>query len=73
MLLLDQPAKNTPIGAIPKIAIIYKIDNSGFVAVVPRWLYVDSNRFSGEVLSEPAVSDVEIIIDTRLIVEFYSR
>ena len=48
-------------------------DNSGFEAVVPTWLNVDSNRFSGEVLSEPTVSDVELIIDTRLIVEFYSR
>ena len=48
-------------------------DNSGFESVVPTWLNVDSNRFSGEVLSEPAVSDVELIIDTRLIVEFYSR
>ena len=48
-------------------------DNSGFESVVPTWLNVDSNRFSGEVLSEPTLSDVELIIDTRLIVEFYSR
>ena len=48
-------------------------DNSGFESLVPTWLNVDSNRFSGEVLSEPTLSDVELIIDTRLIVEFYSR
>ena len=48
-------------------------DNSGFESIVPTWLNVDSNRFSGEVLSEPTLSDVELIIDTRLIVEFYSR
>ena len=48
-------------------------DNSGFESVVPTWLNVDSNRFSGEVLSAPTLSDVELIIDTRLIVEFYSR
>ena len=35
LLLLDQPAKKTPIGAIPNIAIMYNIDNSGFVAYIP--------------------------------------
>ena len=48
-------------------------DNAGFESVVPTWLNVDSSRLSGEVLSEPTLSDVELIIDTRLIVEFYSR
>ena len=35
LLLDDQPAKKTPIGAIPKMAIAYKIDKSGFVAYIP--------------------------------------
>jgi small subunit ribosomal protein S4 len=54
---------------------IYKnaSEGSGFGSVVPTWLNVDSNKSSGEVMSEPKLSDVEIIIDTRLIVEFYSR
>ena len=40
---------------------------------VPRWLDLDTNNMTGNVSSVPTEEDLESAIDTRLIVEFYSR
>lgn len=39
----------------------------------PKWLKVDLKSLSGEVVSLPDKDDVEQIIDSQLIVEFYSK
>jgi ribosomal protein S4 len=45
----------------------------GANSVIPSWLNVDSDKAVGEVVTLPKSSDVELSIDTRQIVEFYSR
>ncbi len=40
---------------------------------VPHWLDLDTNNMTGNVSSVPTDEDLESAIDTRLIVEFYSR
>lgn len=40
---------------------------------VPSWLDLDTNNMTGKVSSVPSEEDLESAIDTRLIVEFYSR
>lgn len=40
---------------------------------VPQWLELDKNSVSGKVAATPALSDIDTSIDTRPIVEFYSR
>ncbi len=40
---------------------------------VPQWLSLDPNTMTGTVSSLPTEVDLESAIDTRLIVEFYSR
>ena len=40
---------------------------------VPSWLDLDTNNMTGNVSSVPTEEDLESAIDTRLIVEFYSR
>ena len=40
---------------------------------VPRWLNLDMEKLTGQVASEPDVSEFDMGIDSRLIVEFYSR
>ena len=40
---------------------------------VPSWLTLDANEVQGTVVSLPEENDFEADIDTRLIVEFYSR
>ena len=40
---------------------------------VPQWLTLDTTDMKGEVSSLPAAGDLESSIDTRLIVEYYSR
>tara|TARA_B100000700_G_C15057882_1_gene863912 strand:+ start:5505 stop:6083 length:579 start_codon:yes stop_codon:yes gene_type:complete len=45
----------------------------GSNSVVPSWLNVDSDKAVGEIVSLPRTSDVELAIDTRQIVEYYSR
>ena len=40
---------------------------------VPQWLSLDSENLTGQVVSLPSASDIELGIDSRLIVEFYSR
>ena len=40
---------------------------------VPSWLDLDTNNMTGNVSSVPTEDDLESAIDTRLIVEFYSR
>ena len=40
---------------------------------VPSWLDLDTNNMTGNVSSVPSEEDLESAIDTRLIVEFYSR
>jgi len=45
----------------------------GANSVIPSWLNVDSEKAVGEVVTLPKTSDVELSIDTRQIVEYYSR
>jgi small subunit ribosomal protein S4 len=54
---------------------LFEIVSNGMGAnsVIPSWLNVDSDKAVGEVVSLPKTSDVELSIDTRQIVEFYSR
>jgi small subunit ribosomal protein S4 len=54
---------------------LFEIVSNGMGAnsVIPSWLNVDSDKAVGEVVSLPRPSDVELTIDTRQIVEFYSR
>ena len=40
---------------------------------VPQWLTLDTTGMTGEVSGLPAEGDLESSIDTRLIVEYYSR
>ena len=40
---------------------------------VPQWLTLDINAMTGTVLSHPTEDDLQLGIDTRLIVEYYSR
>lgn len=40
---------------------------------VPAWLLLDTAEMSGQVISMPADEDLQQTIDSRLIVEFYSR
>ena len=40
---------------------------------VPAWLTLDSGDMVGTVVSLPADQDLQAIVDSRLIVEFYSR
>ena len=40
---------------------------------VPAWLSLDSGEMVGTVVSLPADEDLQAIVDSRLIVEFYSR
>jgi small subunit ribosomal protein S4 len=40
---------------------------------VPAWLELDKTDMSGRVLALPGVEDLQKNIDSRLIVEFYSR
>jgi len=40
---------------------------------VPAWLMLDTTEMSGQVVSMPADEDLKQTIDSRLIVEFYSR
>jgi small subunit ribosomal protein S4 len=54
---------------------LFEIVSSGMGAnsVIPSWLNVDSDKAVGEVVTLPKNSDVELSIDTRQIVEYYSR
>jgi small subunit ribosomal protein S4 len=54
---------------------LFEIVSNGMGAnsVIPSWLNVDSDKAVGEVVSMPRSSDVELTIDTRQIVEYYSR
>lgn len=40
---------------------------------IPSWLSLDRETMSGRVLAVPSRSDIESIIDERLVVAFYSR
>lgn len=40
---------------------------------VPRWLNLDRGQVQGTVVAAPEPTDVDTSIDTRLIVEYYSR
>jgi small subunit ribosomal protein S4 len=54
---------------------LFEIVSNGMGAnsIIPSWLNVDSDKAVGEVVSMPRSSDVELTIDTRQIVEYYSR
>ena len=41
--------------------------------MVPRWLDVNHDQLTGRVVSLPETGDIDVTVDTRLIVEFYSR
>ena len=40
---------------------------------VPRWLELDAATLTGKVSALPEEQDIGATVDTRLIVEFYSR
>ncbi len=41
--------------------------------LIPSWLSLDMQTLSGRVLAPPARGDIDVRIDERLIVEYYSR
>lgn len=41
--------------------------------VIPEWLSLDKEKLSGRVLSPPGLGDIELKIDEKVIVEYYSR
>ena len=41
--------------------------------VTPDWLKSDRKNGTGDVISRPETDDMEIGIQTRLIIEYYSR
>jgi small subunit ribosomal protein S4 len=41
--------------------------------VVPEWLSLDREKLTGRVLTPPSREDIEIKIDDKVIVEYYSR
>lgn len=41
--------------------------------IVPQWLSLDSEQLSGRVMSMPNRSDIDLRIDEKVIVEYYSR
>ncbi|MBI21801.1 MAG: 30S ribosomal protein S4 [Chloroflexi bacterium] len=41
--------------------------------VVPRWLKSDTANGSGQVVTGPNISEIDTLIDTRQIIEYYSR
>jgi small subunit ribosomal protein S4 len=46
---------------------------SGPKRTVPAWLSLDSGALTGQVVSLPEGADLDLKVDTRLIVEYYSR
>ena len=40
---------------------------------IPSWLNLNTTSLEGEVLGLPELSDIDTKIDTRLIVEYYSK
>tara|TARA_B100001750_G_C14936053_1_gene316477 strand:- start:209 stop:466 length:258 start_codon:yes stop_codon:yes gene_type:complete len=40
---------------------------------VPSWLNLDPDALTGQVVGMPEVSEIDTGIDSRMIVEFYSR
>jgi len=40
---------------------------------VPQWLRLDAENLAGQVVTEPNMSEIDTGIESRLIVEFYSR
>lgn len=58
-------------GAMLPFAVDMKNTSGG--RPIPSWLRFDEANLSGEVLSLPEISEVETGIDSRLIVEFYSK
>ena len=40
---------------------------------VPDWLKSDKKNGSGDIISKPEIDDTEVGIQTRLIIEYYSR
>ena len=41
--------------------------------VVPGWLKSDTENGSGQVVTGPNISEIDTLIDTRQIIEYYSR
>ena len=52
---------------------IIEIDEELEERGVPAWLKSDKEQGSGDVIGKPETDDVEIGIQTRLIIEYYSR
>jgi len=53
--------------------IIERLGNGKNEANVPTWLTLDTKTLQAQVMAEPAATDLPQDIDTKLIVEFYSR
>jgi len=58
-------------GGLPKFAEIFV--EAGPKRPVPEWLRIDAANGQGEILAKPEVSSLQLGIDARKIVEFYSR
>jgi small subunit ribosomal protein S4 len=49
------------------------VKDAGIKRSIPRWLDVNHEQLTGRIINLPEPADIDIIIDTRLIVEYYSR
>ncbi|MDD4362941.1 MAG: 30S ribosomal protein S4 [Atribacterota bacterium] len=55
------------------IAYFKELKESAEAANVPAWLEVDMKNLKGKVVKYPSKEDIDLPIDEKLIVEFYSR
>ena len=58
---------------VTKMIKIMDIDEEMKERNVPEWLKSDRKNGSGDVISKPETDDIEIGVQTRLIIEYYSR
>ena len=52
---------------------VKELATAGPKRTVPPWLSLDAGTLTGRVVSLPEVADIDLRLDTRLIVEYYSR
>jgi small subunit ribosomal protein S4 len=56
-----------------KQLVSYKKAQESGAGMIPSWLSLDKNTLAASVLTMPSRSDIDLTIEERLIVEYYSR
>jgi small subunit ribosomal protein S4 len=75
---LDIPSYQVKVGDVITInekykSIAIKNANERNTTNIPSWLSCDQTNFTGTVISEPSLSELLNVIDSKLIVEYYSK